>query len=111
MTREEYDAECLGQALADAGFDGIIPQDKIAEIAAAFTAGLDMKSEAFGDLCIPNPQTEEIKNLKKSLRKKEDYLQDVESLWFKKACRIRGVDPDSYTYRRDGNTIEISERR
>lgn len=111
MTREEYHVECLSDAISNAGFHGVIPVDKIKEVTEEFVAGLEMESEAFGDLCIPNPETLEIQSLKDKLKKKEDNFENIERAWFKKACELRGVNPEFYVPYRDGIKIEIMERR
>lgn len=111
MTRKEYHAECLSNAIADAGLDGAIPVGKLQEIADAFVSGLEMEAESFGDLSIPNPQTLEIKELKEKLKKKDDNLDDVERAWFQKACRLHGLNPESYIFDRRGGEIEIMGRR
>ncbi len=74
MTREEYAAECLSNSLADAGLDGAVPVSKLSEVANSFKMGLDMESEAFGDLAIPDPRNEEIKNLRKNLEREKNKV-------------------------------------
>lgn len=111
MTREEYQAECLSQSLEDAGCDGLIPSDKIAEIAESLYEGFDMQSEAFGDCNIPNPQVTEIKRLESVIKKERESYDRVEMLWHESYLRGMGFDPDLYTCRRNGSEIIVEVRR
>ena len=111
MTREEYQAECLSQSLEDAGCGGLIPSDKIAEIAESLYDGFDMQSEAFGDCNIQNPQETEIKSLKSIIKKERESSEQAEWTWSEAYLRGRGLNPNSYFASRRGGVINVEARR
>ena len=110
MTREEYQAECLSQSLEDAGCGGLIPSDKIAEIAESLYEGFDMQSEAFGDYNIPNPQVTEIKRLEILVKEKQEFNERLEDVWGNAYLRAKGLSPDSYYVSRRGGEITVEAR-
>lgn len=74
-TSSPYWKEALEIALDEAGLFGVIPPDKIEEIACALTFAAEMESEATGRLNIPNPLKAEIDNIK---RRHSSELADAE---------------------------------
>lgn len=98
-----YWKEALECALDEAGQFGVIPSDKVDEIAASLTVAAEMESEATGRINIPNPLQSEIENIKRSHVRELADAERREDILKANIARRFNVDPRHIGISRSGD--------
>jgi len=91
----EYWEICVGEALEEAGID-LPPDDKFKILVEAIQGCAEVQDEAMGRYCIPDPRTEEIRQLKRKMEQDQQAAEDREHIYKNEIASRYGDPGDVY---------------